>query len=244
VTPETAKECPLCQGTGWVVEEGQAVRCGCYQERRSRRLLEEARIPARYDHCLLETYIAQNEVQERALDLTRQLVKAWPDVEKGLLYMGPCGVGKTHLAVAALRALVREKGVWGIFADYQDLLRRIQASYSPDSQTSEHEVLRPVLEAELLLLDDLGGARSPTPWVFDTLFHVLNTRYNERRLTQITMNPPAPADRRREAGSGMVQDWFQERVGERLRSRLFEMCDQVPISGEDFRRKEFGERKR
>jgi DNA replication protein DnaC len=244
VTPGAQGVCPRCAGTEWVLEQGRAVRCGCFRERRNRRLLEDAGIPARYDHCTLEGYLPRTPMQRAVLERTRAFVEAFPVAERGLLYLGACGVGKTHLAVAALRVLVREKGARGRFEDYQDLLRRIQSSYSADAQTSEAEVLRPVLEAEVLLLDDLGGARRPTPWVFDTLFHVLNTRYNERRVTLITSNfEDIPYDRLggREA---VGQDSLQDRVGERLHSRLYEMCEVLPIQGPDFRRKEARERGR
>jgi DNA replication protein DnaC len=59
--------------------------------------------------------------------------------------------------------------------------------------------------------------------------HIINTRYNDRKMTLFTTNY---ADERREARDETLED----RIGVRLRSRLFEMCKTVLISGEDFRR--------
>jgi len=73
--------------------------------------------------------------------------------------MGTCGVGKTHLSVAILRELIEKKGVPCLFYEFGSLMKEIQNSYSPVSQTSELTVLAPVMEAEVLVLDELGAAK-------------------------------------------------------------------------------------
>ncbi len=106
--------------------------------------------------------------------------------EHGLLLMGPCGVGKTHLAVAALKEIVL-RGHGGLFYDYRELLKEIQDSYSAESQSTEMGVLEPVLKADILVLDDVGSSK-PSLWALETVGHVLNTRYNEKRVTLLTTN--------------------------------------------------------
>ena len=105
----------------------------------------------------------------------------------GLLLTGSIGVGKTHLAVGILQALITERGAKGLFFDYRDLLKQVQNSYNRSVEVTELEVLRPVFEAEVLVLDELGASK-PTDWVWDTVAHILNTRYNDRRTTIITTN--------------------------------------------------------
>jgi DNA replication protein DnaC len=139
-------------------------------------------------------------------------------------------VGKTHLAVAILKALTAEKGAAGLFYDCRDLLKEIQNSYNPVSQASELGVLQPVLRAELLVLDDMGAGK-PSDWVKETLAHIINQRYNDKRATVFTSNFLDVYD---EARTG--EDTLEERIGTRLRSRLFEMCKVVMVHGEDYRR--------
>ena len=164
-----------------------------------------------------------------ALNSAYRLVREYPSVDRGLLFMGTCGVGKTHLSVAILRELMEKKGVSCLFYEFGSLLKEIQNSYNPISQTSELTVLTPVIEAEVLLLDELGASK-PTDWVRDTMMQIINTRYNDRRLTIFTTNY---LDRR----SSERDELLEGRIGVRLRSRLFEMCRTVQIEGEDYRRR-------
>jgi DNA replication protein DnaC len=142
--------------------------------------------------------------------------------------MGTCGVGKTHLSVAVLRGLI-EKGVSCLFYECGALLKEIQDTYNPASQASESKLLSPVCEAEVLVLDELGAVK-PTDWTRDTMAQVIGRRYNDRRLTVVTTNYP---DERLSPHG----ETFEERVGVRLRSRLYEMCRTVVVDGKDYRRR-------
>jgi DNA replication protein DnaC len=159
---------------------------------------------------------------------------------RGLLFVGTVGLGKTHLAVGVLRRLVRERGVKGLFCDYRELLKSIQNSYNPRVHTTELELLKPVFAAEVLVLDDLG-AQKPNEWVWDTVALILNTRYNDKQTTIITTNYadlPAGAgfkvdkDGKKSASS---EDTLGDRIGDRMRSRLAEMCIRIEMAGEDLR---------
>ena len=148
---------------------------------------------------------------------------------RGLLLVGPVGVGKTHLAVAILRELIQRYQVAGLFYQFGALLRRIQDSYNPISQTSELAVLQPVFDAEILVLDELGASK-PTDWVRDTMMQIINTRYNEKRVTIFTTNY-------RDVAENEKAETLEDRIGTRVRSRLYEMCKTIQIDGEDYRRK-------
>jgi DNA replication protein DnaC len=129
------------------------------------------------------------------------------------------------------------------FYDYRELLKDIQASYNPDHPISELAVLEPVLEAEVLLLDDLGASK-PSPWALETISHILNKRYNDKRITLLTTNylddaEAASAPARLPSGQTIAaarEETLTDRIGQRVRSRLYEMCRTVEISSADYRR--------
>ena len=183
-----------------------------------------ARIPARYQKCSFHNFISNpGTSQDHALRHAHTFANEYPAVDRGLLFMGPAGVGKTHLAVSIIRALI-EKGFAGLFYEFGSLLKQIQDSYNPVSKSSEMKVLAPVYEADVLILDELG-ASVPTDWVRDTMYQIINKRYNDNKLTIFTTNY---LDKGNE---------LEERITYRLRSRLYEMCTNVVIDGEDYRRR-------
>jgi DNA replication protein DnaC len=221
--------CPNCNGSGWEASEipGRVRRCRCLDSLRVERLLAGARIPKRYEHCDLDSYLPNDESQKRAKLFVQSFIDRYPQIDVGLLFLGTCGVGKTHLSVALLKQVIAQKSDSGLFYDFRDLLREIQASWNSVSQASELDVLRPVLEAKVLVLDELG-ANKPTEWVRDTIAHIINCRYNDKKLTVFTSNYLDSPGR---TGDETLTD----RIGVRLRSRLYEMCKEVEIRGMDFR---------
>ena len=220
--------CPKCGGSGWEPADGMVRRCACMSALRIERLLAQARIPKRYEHCSLDSYMTTGSSStKKAKYYVQRFIDEYPLVQVGLLFLGTCGVGKTHLAVSLLKQVIIEKGDSGIFYDFRDLLRDIQDSWNTASQSTELEVLRPVLDAKILVLDELG-ANKPTEWVRDTIAHIINCRYNEKKITIFTSNY---LDKPAKQGEETLTD----RIGARLRSRLFEMCSEVEMQGEDFR---------
>jgi len=221
--------CPNCGGSGWerIGSTASVKRCSCGDTNRLTRLLAEARIPRRYEHCDLESYIPNDPSQKKAKAAVGKFIDQYPVIDVGLLFLGTCGVGKTHLAVALLKQVIQKTGDNGLFYDFRDLLREIQASYNSVSQTSELDILGPVLEAKILVLDELG-ANKPTAWVRDTIAHIINCRYNDKRLTVFTSNYLDVPSR-----SG--EETLTDRIEVRLRSRLHEMCKVIEIRGKDFR---------
>ncbi|HKY30103.1 MAG TPA: ATP-binding protein [Pyrinomonadaceae bacterium] len=251
--PSVADVCAVCFGTGVEIIPGKGARiCETCRPKAANRLLDAARIPPRYADCTFENY--EDPHGTGSLYWARMKAKTWvneyPAVEKGLLLTGRVGVGKTHLAVATLKGLVA-KGVPCLFYEFGSLLKQIQDSYNPISQTSELRVLAPVYEAEVLVLDELG-ATIPTDWVRDTMYQIINKRYNDKKLTIFTTNysdearidsAPEPEITRRTFSKKVSSDRIQEmttledRIGARLRSRLYEMCNVIEIEGEDYRKR-------
>ena len=224
--------CPHCDGTRWrrVSAEGvvRVERCACWREEAAQTLLKAAKIPRRYRSCYLDTFVTyRNERLLNALDRARRFVGAFPSVDKGLLLVGPPGIGKTHIAVAVLRQVVSETQAHGLYYDTRSLLNTIRSTYDPVTRTSEIDVVRPVVEAELLVLDDLGAERL-TDWVDETMNFIVNTRYNDRRPTIFTTNYEDLPDPE-------AVDSLKARVGFRMHSRLREMCEFLDYDGPDYR---------
>lgn len=226
--------CPHCFGTGMEVVPGVgARRCRCQTPDHRARLFQAARIPPRYQHCTIQNYLTGDTETSKwvaKIEADRIINDFLISDGRGLLFVGPVGVGKTHLAVALLQELIQRYQVRGLFYQFGALLRRIQDSYNPVSKNSELTVLEPVFEADVLVLDELGASK-PTDWVRDTMMQIINTRYNDKRLTIFTTNY---SDVRKHDKDGEI---LEDRIGVPLRSRLYEMCKTVVIDGDDYRKR-------
>ncbi len=233
-TPTDTQTCSLCDGTGWILVEENGIemarRCECAEERMRERSVSRAGIPDRYRHCTLENFDLWNPEDPtlgKALRLVQEFVDLYPNVDKGLVLMGPVGTGKSHLAVAAMQQVLREKRppARGRFADFTSLVLEIQMTF--DGSGSSREILRPLVECDLLVLDELGAGKT-SPWVMDLLYYLVNTRYLENRLTIFTTNY---SDFPKKTGEESLTD----RVSQRIRSRLWEMCNRIELRGRDYR---------
>lgn len=257
--PET---CSICGGLGLnIVQRPDGTQfaqdCVCRVERRSARLLNKARIPRRYQLCSLDSYETMHSSAtssiKKALSTSRKFAEGYP-VEtngKGLLFVGPRGLGKTHLAIGILRKLIADRGATGVFWEHKELLENLRSIYSARTAGAEAETLKAVITCDLLVLDDLGDI-TPSDWTWDTTSYILSSRYNEDRSTIITSNLPneptsisfsgEPVDRfasqpTKEARRAMTKVTLADRIGDRIWSRLQEMCVAVEMQGEDFRQK-------
>ena len=223
--------CDLCDGTGWkpVDVEGarRVVRCDCWRSALTTRLLSDAGIPPRYSKCDLDSFRDNNDSLAAAVRKARRFSETFPVVDKGLFFLGKPGLGKTHLSVAIVKEVIRRTNARALFYDVRELLKEIRNTYNPIVRSTESDIIRPVMDAELLVLDDLGAEKT-SEWVEETLNLIVNTRYNERRPTIFTSNYAVMEDL-------TDSENLVVRVGYRMWSRLHEMCDFIEMKSVDYR---------
>jgi len=245
---KTTEFCSKCGGTGWILKEEKkqivAHRCSCFIGKKDSILLAQANIPKRYQDCTFDNFEIHHNSHNRALKRAKKFVKDFPAQDVGLLFQGPCGVGKTHLAVAIVNELISKKGVPCFFSDFRELIRGIQASYTPDSAMTESSILEPVFQKDVLVLDELGAKRT-SAWVEETVFYIINSRYNNKKLTIFTSNYIDKEEEEEDTRDDFFKksdfkskadDTLVDRIGIRLRSRIYEMCAIVNMMGEDYRK--------
>jgi DNA replication protein DnaC len=254
--------CSICGGLGLrIIQQPGGVQfaqdCTCRVEIRAARRLKSARIPRRYELCSLDSYETMHSSATKsikaAFTTARKFTQGYPaeTAGKGLLFAGPKGVGKTHLAIGILKSVIADRGANGVFWEHKELLETLRSTYSSRTGGSEAQILKAVITCDLLVLDDLGDI-TPSDWTWDTTSYILSSRYNEDRSTIITSNLPnegpsisfadEPVDRfasesTKEARRVMTKMTLADRIGERIWSRLQEMCVSVEMKGEDFRQK-------
>ncbi len=266
---EREPSCPLCRGRGWVVQEdggaGSATQCECRRDDLGPRLLAACGIPPRYRGCSLARFSTAHEQAGIREQLQRARVASERYVEEflrpdgsfgdaGLIFVGPTGTGKTHLACSILTELIRRYRVRGRFVEFTALIHQIQTTFRPNSPLSKGGILDPILSAELLVIDELG-AQKPSAWVQDLLYLIINGRYTSRLPTLFTTNHPlAPLasdrrslDRGAEPGGSLAAapEPLTHRMPSTLVSRLCEMAKPIILDAAgDYRRDILMQRRR
>jgi len=230
--------CTICQDSGWVllkVGEREIARpCQCRKNEIRLLKVNHANIPLRFVGTELKSYFPdkENPSQGRAKKLSAKFIADYPAVSNGLLFHGATGVGKTRLLCSIGNELIKAKGCQVIYIDWNDLAREMKSGEDAASRdfATISQLIQRLARIELLLFDELGASR-PSPWVEDNIYYLINRRYNDNLVTLFASNFFDS-----KIGN---EETLSERIGLRIRSRLFEMAGSVEIRGADYRHKYF-----
>lgn len=219
---EVWSRCPACEAERMAAERHQeAERKAQEHKAHMERLLDQACIPQRFIGRTLDSFRAETDAQQTALEIASRYVSDFAAHEKkgtGLIFSGLPGTGKSHLAVAILQALMPAK--CGIYTTCMSVIRNVRGTWRKDSERSEQDVLNAYCEADLLVIDEVG-VQYGTDGEQTILFDVIDRRYREMMPTIILTN---------QAKAG-----FKEFIGDRSFDRLVEVSRWVPFDWPSYR---------
>ncbi len=229
---EKNPKCEICNDIGWVKTKNGVVKCQCKSSRLNEQIYNRMKIPKRYRSVSLNNFRFVPKYGHRKLKeiIEEYLYSNDYKLGKGLMFVGTPGVGKTHLAIAILKEFFLKKGIVGVFYDTRTLLFDLKATF--DGSSSGRELLDEVVNAPILVLDDLGSERL-SDWARDILHYIIISRYNQMKPIIITSNIDLKSKEKDE--DDVLQQSLEDRMGTAIASRLSEMCKVVEVKGKDMR---------
>ncbi|HYV46778.1 MAG TPA: ATP-binding protein [Myxococcaceae bacterium] len=257
---ECARPCKVCGGSGYVLGKHEETfsqkvgpkqyevlgPCACRLLDQRVARYSEAKVPAAHAAADFESYRAFDEAGARAKRVAQQFALGYRRGARarGYVLSGPVGTGKTHLLAATLSHAVLEVGARAEYVEISHLYAEIRRGFQEGK--SGGEIIKPLSGAELLAIDELGKGRM-SPFELETMDELISRRYNAGRTTLFATNYSLrPPDRSRAPyvstddlkQAGKESQLLYDRVGDRIYSRLCEMCDfvELPRTTPDHRR--------
>jgi len=231
--------CPKCVGTTcrcggeepyFISSNGIIEECPCREIRmkisRIYAIYKRSGIDKKYRWKRFSDFKSVSKQTEEAKKTAYDIVQKFPEVEKGIFLWGNPGTGKTLLSSIILTELIIRHAVEGRFVKIsRNFFRRLKERFVEGSATygESGKIEKEYSEVDVLVIDDFGVQRD-SPWEQETLYNLVDARYEGEKFTLFTSNNnPLNA--------------FKELSGGRILSRIKEMCRIMEISGLDYRDK-------
>lgn len=216
--------CPVCKEDAKLAEMEEVRIARAKREAIEHSImLEKAAVPARFFNRTLDNFKAETPDQEHALSVAQKFAAEWNTMQrKGawLVFSGPPGTGKSHLAIAILQAIM--PGSRGRYMTCMELIQMLRGTWRKDSEMSEIDLLDRLTALPLIVLDEIG-VQYGTESEQHHLFEVLDRRYRELRPTILLTNQD--------------KDGFRQFVGDRVYDRMTEIARWVPFEWPSHRAK-------
>ena len=236
---ECQHNCGKCTGTGFVIEsvDGYDVARPCLCSSAPHRVscYNRAQIPAHFAHKSLSGFQATSHNQSIKTKLLAYQKNFRPGGASGQLLIGEPGVGKTHLVTALLHYFTLERGIHCRFVDFFKLTAEIRATYDKDSHGTESNLIEPLVNVPVLVIDELGKGKGSS-WELSIVDQLISRRYNSGRVILATTNYFPKGVQPSKPSAQLLPYSLEERVGPRIFSRLSEMSEFHLVEGPDFRR--------
>ena len=188
------RQCPVCATEAEMAikrtQQAEHKRLLLANKRtRLEREMEQANIPKRFVHRTLDNYVVVNADAGKALQIAREYADNFESAlanGTSLLLLGKVGNGKTHLAIGIAHEIIK-RGLYPFFISVASSIRYIKESWGRDSDHTESQAIRNLVEPDLLILDEVGVQfGSDTEKLI--LFDILNKRYEQMKPTIVLSN--------------------------------------------------------
>lgn len=219
-------ECPECfklKQAQKAIEEEKAMQEKAQKSRMER--IKETRMPLEYQTKDFSTFIQETDSQKAAFKLARRFVKGWEKAKAGgygLLFLGSCGTGKTHLACAIMIELLKEYAFsYPRYYKASEIFSSVRSTYQAGSTTNEEETLKFFSSIQLLVIDEVGVQKGSEAEK-RILFSILDNRVTSNKPTILMSNLGPKA--------------LAELLGDRLYDRVRSKCVPMLFAGPSMRK--------
>lgn len=231
--------CPKCVLTGckcggiapyYYYSDGLIKECPCRKIStkidRIMNLYTGSGIDKKFRWKFISDFEARTKSTEEAKKAAYDIIRNFPDVSKGLFLWGNPGTGKTLLSSIILTEIITRRAIEGKFVKIsRNFFNRIRSTFNEGSSTygEAAQIEREFAEVDILVIDDFGVQRD-SDWELETLYNLVDARYEAIKFTIFTSNTD-PFKTLKDKSEG------------RILSRIKEMCRIMEVTGSDYRDK-------